>query len=405
MITSQYLKTDISVIRVVFNFYPIKGGSITHAVELSRKINPYVNNQVIIAPDFGCECKNFDDTFEVPVMRVKYPHWVEDFNYLKLPVSPIVIYGYARSVLKHIKKMNYDDKTLLYVHGTLLGAILTALNKVLNLKIPLIILQDSGNLFKISKRTKSSAYLSFFLLKYFTPNKLIVVDDGMGVDDTKKLCTKYDIPCESTYHSIDSFFFKPTNIRKEQKFTILSNHRLDNFKRVDLTILIFKKFLEHIGYRNDVRLLIMGGGPELEKLVELVKIKELENYIEFVGEKPIKGVVDSINNSDIIIGTSLISNLNLSIQEAMACEKAVVVFDSGEIEKLIKNMKNGILVPSNNLEKFAEKLKYLYENPEVVKVLGQNARKTIIEERSWETRVKKELKIYEEILSRKNDRQ
>lgn len=399
MVYSQHPRTEISIVRILFNFYPMKGGSITHAIELSRKMNPYLKNQVIIAPDFGDECKKFDDVSEVPVMRVKYPRWLDYFEYLKLPVLPFILYGYAYKVMEEIKKMNNNKNILLYVHGTQLGAILNALNRIFHLKIPLIILQDSGNLFNISKRYTLLAYLSFILLKIFNPQKLIIVDDGMGVDKTKTLCIKYGIPYEVIYHSIDTNLFKPNNIRKGQKFTVLSNHRLDPFKRVDLTILIFKKFLERVGYRSDVRLLILGGGSESERLLELARIEKLEDYVEFVGEKSIKEVIDFINSSDVVVGTSLQSNLNLSIQEAMACQKAVVVFDSGEIKKLIKDMANGILTPSNDLEKFAEKLEGLYKNPGLVNVLGENAKKTIIEERSWEIRIRKELKIYEEIYS------
>lgn len=361
-----------------------------------------MNNQVIIAPDFGSGCKNFDDLFEVPVIRIKHPQWFNYFSYLKLPVIPFIYCWYACNVQKHIKKMGYSKNTLLYVHGTLLGAILTTLNKIVNLKIPLIIIQDSGNSFNISKKESFVAYLSFILLQFFTPDKLIIVDDGMGVDKTKELCAKYRIPCETVYHSIDTDFFKPNDITREKKFTILSNHSLIKFKRVDLTILIFKKFLELTSYRNDVRLLIMGGGSELEKLLEIVKIEELGSYVEFVGEKSIKEVIDFINSSDVVVGTSLKSNLNLSIQEAMACEKVVAVFDSGEIEKLIKDMRNGIVVPADNLEKFAEKLENLYENPELRIELGKNARKTIVDERSWEIKIKKELDIYEKILSKNN---
>jgi L-malate glycosyltransferase len=178
---------------------------------------------------------------------------------------------------------------------------------------------------------------------------------------------------------------------------------------------VFPTYREYRYYNSDInrlkymfifptekklRLLIIGNGPESERLLELTKIEELESYIKFLGEKSTKEVIDCIKISDVVVGTSLKSNLNLYIQEAMACNKAVLVFDSGEIRKLITDMINGILIPTNDLENFSEKLQYIYENPELVKMLGENARKTIIEQRSWEIRIKKELIIYEEIFSR-----
>ena len=37
------MKMKTAVVRVVFEFYPGDGGGITHTIELSKKINPYLN--------------------------------------------------------------------------------------------------------------------------------------------------------------------------------------------------------------------------------------------------------------------------------------------------------------------------------------------------------------------------
>lgn len=46
----------------------------------------------------------------------------------------------------------------------------------------------------------------------------------------------------------------------------------------------------------------------------------------------------------------------------------------------------------------------LYENPDLREKLGRNARETIIKERSWDTRIKKELEVYEKVLHEKNEK-
>jgi glycosyltransferase involved in cell wall biosynthesis len=67
-------------------------------------------------------------------------------------------------------------------------------------------------------------------------------------------------------------------------------------------------------------------------------------------------------------------------------------------------MKNGLLVKPGDIADFAKKLKVLYENPDLRAKLGRNARETIIKERSWDTRIKKELEVYEKVLSEKNEK-
>jgi len=103
MVDREIVNREISVIRVVFEFYPIKGGSVTHILELSKQINPYLKSQVIIAPDFGGECENFDRSFPIPVIRVRYPKF-DLLKLLKIPALPLQLWSYADNVINVIKE-------------------------------------------------------------------------------------------------------------------------------------------------------------------------------------------------------------------------------------------------------------------------------------------------------------
>lgn len=394
MVHSEVINQPISVIRVGFEFYPMKGGSITHMVELSKNINPFLLKQIIIAPNFGKYCKEFDEKFEIPVIRIDYPKCIERLQPLKTPIVPFILVGYALNVAKFLKDRIEKD-TIIYIHGTLLGAILTNIfHNFMRLNIPIIIIQDSGNLFKISMRSALSAKLALILLKISRPSYLLIVDDGTGISYTYKMYKECGINCEILEHAVDAEFFAPICVEeKKYGFVVLSTQRIDPYKRVDLGIMGFKRFMENIKYPHDARLLIVGKGTEENKLRELVERENLQNWVKFCGEKEVEEIKEYLNMSDVVIGTSLKSNLNLSIQEAMACSKAVVVFGSGEIEKLVKDMENGLVAKVGDINDFAGKLEILYTQPNLRKRLGENARKTIINERSWEIRIKKELEI------------
>ena len=62
-------------------------------------------------------------------------------------------------------------------------------------------------------------------------------------------------------------------------------------------------------------------------------------------------------------------------------------------------MENGILVEPGDTDGFADALALLYHNPNLRDELGRKARETIIEKRSWDKRIKKELSVYEQVLS------
>jgi len=394
MVHSEVIDQPISVIRVGFEFYPIKGGSITHMVELSKNINLFLVKQIIIAPDFGECCKEFDEKFEIPVIRLNYPKWIECLQPLKIPIVQFILVGYALNVAKILKDYIGKD-TVIYIHGTMLGAILTnIIRKLMRLNIPIIILQDSANLFKISMRSALSAKLALTLFKISKPSYLLIVDDGAGISYTNKMYNECGINCEILEHAVDAEFFKPIYVEnKKYEFVVLSTQRLDPFRRVDLGIVAFKRFLENAKYPHGVRLLIVGKGIEENKLREMVERENLQNWVKFCGEIDIEEIKVYLNMSDVVIGTSLNTNLNLSIQEAMAYGKAVVVFGSGETEKLVSDMENGLVAKSGDINDFARKLGIIYIDLDLRKRLGENARKTIINEKSWELRIRKELEI------------
>lgn len=397
MVYSQHLKKDISVVRVVLQFYPRKGGSITHVIELSKKIHPYLKNQIIIAPDFGDECREFDENFEVPIIRVKYHSIKKRFG---IPLVPNLLY--MINVYIQLKKM--ERPNLIHTHGISATAFGTIISKLLNMPIVGMLHGSSKAYSKISDSYET------ILAKLFKPDYALVLDDGsMAPEKFKK---NWGDRVTIVDHGIDVNIFKPMEKKgdllkklglKESDFIILSTSSLIPVKNVDLAIKSFEIFLKKTK-KNNAYLLIVGEGVLKDHLVELVKGNYIENNVTFLGEIPIDMIPEYLSISDAVVGTSLYSNMNRSVQEAMACEKPVVAFDSGGTGKLIKHMKNGLLAKSGDRDDFAEKLRLLYEKPELREKLGKNARETIITERGWETRIKKELEVYEKVLHEKNEK-
>ncbi len=406
MVHSQHLKNDISVIRVVFEFYPGTGGSITHIIELSKKINSYLKNQIIIAPDFGGECKDFDESFGIPIIRVKF-YSLKILQKLGLPITPFILLLYAFNVVKKVILLVKSSKNIdiIHVHGALLGIFILIFRRIYNLNIPIVIMQH-GNPKERGFRSNLATIISYFLMHLIKSDYFIILDDGTKIDEYISKLRKNNIKHEIVCHGIDTQFFQPLGINQRFRadFVILSTNRLIPVKRLDFAILSLKRLLKLTNYSCEPKLVFIGNGECKEDLQDLTNKYKLEKNVIFLGEKTIEGVRNLINSSDVVIGTSLESNLNRSIQEAMACEKPVVVFDSGGTNKLITHMENGLLVKPGDIADFAEKLKVLYENPDLRAKLGRNARETIIKERSWDTRIKKELEVYEKVLSEENEK-
>lgn len=394
------LKTDnIRLVRIVFDFLPSRGGSITHLIELTKHLNDHLAKQTIIAPLLPDQSSNADQSFMIPVYRVRYHSKIRILEHTGLPIVPLVIWGYSKKAVDSLLKF-INEYDLIYVHGTLLGAMVLMHLRTHNAMKPVVVLQDSANLFRIDRGSGLAASLATFLFKLNKPDRLIIVDDGGGIGETIDLCKRHRIPYEVVYHAIDTEFFSPMDDEHEENYIVLSTQRLVDFKRVDLGILAFKRFLEYSNFPKNAKLVIAGDGPKRKDLENLCKKEDIDKWVIFLGEKDLTEIRDLLRMASVVIGTSLKSNLNFSIQEAMSCGKPVVAFNAGETNKLIKHFENGILVSNGDVEEFARMLKRLYEDNSLRKKLGENARKTIVAERSWSRRIEQEMRILREILSK-----
>jgi len=399
----------ISLVRVVANFYPDIGGSITHVLELSKFMHPYLKKQLIIAPLSKDDVKEFDDSFPVPIKRVNAA-LISCTKCKKLPlVSSVNLLYYARNIAKEIRtlvKSGYHID-IVQVHYNILGQYLLLFFKGYGISIPLVIMHhgssiDVGN---DTLRAKIVRKASLLMYDRFKPDYYFQLDDGTLNKNFLNELNKRNIDYKILLHAIDTQYFIPREIeRSYDDFIVLFNHRLDPFKRADLSIMAFKYLLERLGYPLNIKLRIIGSGPLLEELINLVEINQLNSYVQFLGKKSIDDAKTEIDSADVVIGTSLISNVNRSILEAMACGKPVVVFDSISESNLFINMSNAIVVPAGDVHALAGGIELLYKNPELRIEIGKNARETIIKHRSWEQRISQELSVYDEIKVKQSTR-
>lgn len=394
-ITSTTCNPDISIVRVVFNFYPQIGGSITHTMELSKNIDPLLKNQVIIAPYFGDKCEDFDRNFGVKILRVKYYNAKKRCN---IPVIPLIYITYGINVFFKLRKMQRPD--IIHAHGISNIAVCCVISKLLGIPVVGMLHGSLGGYSKTSDLYETT------LAKLFRPSCAFILDDGsMAPQKFKRLWGSRAV---TVNHGIDTNFFKPVSKNNKLKsqlglknsdFIVTSTSSLTAVKNVDLAIKSFKLFLDRLKVAN-AYLLIVGDGPLKDTLINLTKEFHVDTNVKFVGNVSNEAVIDYLSISDVVIATSLYSNMNLSVQEAMACGKSVITFDSGGTSKLIKDNVNGLLVKSGDISNFAEKLLFLYKNPTFQKKIMENARNFVIHERSWDQRIKKELEVYNELLKR-----
>ncbi len=99
-------------------------------------------------------------------------------------------------------------------------------------------------------------------------------------------------------------------------------------------------------------------------------------------------IVQYLQAMDVYVLSSLTETTSLSTLEAMSCELPVITTNVGSLKEYIKEGFNGMFFGKGNAYELAKKTDYLLKNEHIRKIMGQNARRTIIDKFSWEKTMK-----------------
>jgi glycosyltransferase involved in cell wall biosynthesis len=139
---------------------------------------------------------------------------------------------------------------------------------------------------------------------------------------------------------------------------ILAVSSLVEVKRIDLllqsTSMLIKK-----GYK--FHLLIVGNGPERDRLCALAQQLDITDQVSFLGQKNKPEVAEYMRQVDLLVLTSQWENQPVVILEALASGLPVVAPDLGGIPEILTGM-CGRLAEPGSVQSIAEQIAYLLEN-------------------------------------------
>ncbi len=146
-------------------------------------------------------------------------------------------------------------------------------------------------------------------------------------------------------------------------------------------ITLHRAFLRIHKKRDDIVLLIVGDGvPEIRNLFEN------KSGIIFAGSQD--NVVPYLQAMDIFVLPSLTETSSLATMEAMACGCAVITTPVGYVKDYIIENYNGMFFPQKEFFVLSKKIEKLLDNEKLTKKLGENGRKTIVNQYPWSKTIK-----------------
>lgn len=182
----------------------------------------------------------------------------------------------------------------------------------------------------------------------------------------------------------------PKGEDRRYKKQIIYVGRLSEEKGILDVIEMSKKLPESID------LLILGNGPEKDKIEEISKNKK---NIHYLGSKAREETIPLIRGSDLLIQPSLMEGgISYTLLESMACHTPVICTTAGGGNEFFKHLDNSFLIEPKNHSQLLNAIEELFLNEEKRKKLSESAFNSI-KIFGWKNIGQKYLDLYESLIS------
>lgn len=148
----------------------------------------------------------------------------------------------------------------------------------------------------------------------------------------------------------------------------------------------------------ELRLLLVGGGPDLENLQDRVEHMGITDKVHFTGRVEYDQVPRYLATADAFVTASVTEVHPLTVIEAMAAGLPVLGIESPGVGDTVTDGRDGFIVPDVDLAAFTARMVRLGTDADLRRRMGQQARRTS-EQYSYERTSQRMLEIYREVIA------
>jgi glycosyltransferase involved in cell wall biosynthesis len=181
----------------------------------------------------------------------------------------------------------------------------------------------------------------------FVPRRLIVVHNGLDLEN---------------FHSVPP-------LRPNAGNRIVGVGTLEPRKRWDRLLIAGEK-LQRLGH--DFTVQIVGEGPSSALLQDQARALGVADRFQFLGYQ--ENVQDILAGASFLVHTSDNEGYPNVIMEAMACGRAVVATDAGDVSLLVEDGKTGFVVPREDNALLVTRMATLMTDRELCRQMGEAGR-------------------------------
>ena len=207
---------------------------------------------------------------------------------------------------------------------------------------------------------------------------------------TKEAYNHYTKMGFKVHHIPNAIGISSLPVKKDRRYDkqLIFAGRLSREKGI-LTVLEVAKKLP-----DDLHLLIVGTGPEENKVKEATKGKP---NLHFLGYQQKEKTIELIKGSDILMQPSMVEGISSTLLEAMACRTPIIATDIGGNKEIIEHNKTGMLVDTGSPDEILDAILHLISDKQSGdRICDEAFRK--VQEYDWSHVGNLYLNIYESLL-------
>ena len=147
--------------------------------------------------------------------------------------------------------------------------------------------------------------------------------------------------------------------KKQQTPTIICAARLVSYKRIEDLVWAFAILAKKISQLN---LILIGRGPEKEKIENIIKMLKLNSKVKILDNLPRKNFIDHLKSARIFCLPSTVEGFGISVIEAAAAGVPYVISDIPVFREITANGWGGLFFKSTDIKDLSVKLEKLLKN-------------------------------------------
>jgi glycosyltransferase involved in cell wall biosynthesis len=159
---------------------------------------------------------------------------------------------------------------------------------------------------------------------------------------------------------------------KDNEKAILYVGRLEPVKNVESLLIAFAKIREQF---QDVRLLLVGTGTEMSRLVRIAAQTQIDRFTSFVGRVSLRDVPRYMVAADILVLPSISEGSPNVVLEALAAGVPVLASNVGGVPDLVRHRREGLLFEPGDVSQMVDSLTIMLQDSQLMRKMSKEGKK------------------------------